>query len=74
MDAELQEDSMNGERLHRASPAASPGGAVYGLGMVGAFVWFWQQAESPAERVIALLKAIVWPAILVYEAFKAFKR
>ena len=74
MDAELQQDSMNGERPRRAAAPAQSGGAVYGLGMVGALVWFWQQADSPGERVVAVLKAIVWPAFLVYEAFKAFTR
>jgi hypothetical protein len=35
-------------------------------------VWFWNQAsDDPAERVIAVLKALVWPAILVHHAFEA---
>jgi hypothetical protein len=35
-------------------------------------VWFWQQASGIGEHVVGLLKAFVWPAFLVYEAFKAF--
>ena len=56
------------------TPASAPcGGAVYGLGLVGALIWLWQQANGGRERVIGVLKAIVWPAFLVYGAFKALR-
>ena len=56
------------------TPASAPcGGAVYGLGLIGALIWFWQQANGGRERVIGVLKAIVWPAFLVYGAFKAVR-
>ena len=44
--------------------------AVYGLGLIGAAVYFIMQATSFWTGVIGFLKAIVWPAFLVYEAFK----
>ncbi len=47
------------------------GGAVYGLGLIGALVWFWQQASGFGEHIVGVLKAFVWPAFLVYEAFKS---
>lgn len=47
------------------------GGAVMGLGFIGAVVFFWQQADGFWEYVLAVLKALVWPALLVYEAFQA---
>ena len=50
------------------------GGAVYGLGLIGAAVWYWQQADGFGEHVVGLLKALVWPAFLVYEAFESFQR
>jgi len=46
------------------------GGAVYGLGMIGALVYFAGSAESPREYALALGKALVWPAILVFLALK----
>jgi hypothetical protein len=56
----------------RRGPQGSAGGdAVYGLGMIGAVVYFWQEAGGFWEHVVALLKALVWPAFLVYEAFQA---
>ena len=45
-------------------------GAVYGLGLIGAAVWFISQATSLLAGILGFLKAIVWPAFLVYEAFK----
>jgi hypothetical protein len=47
------------------------GGAVYGLGLIGALVWYWRQADESGEYLVAVLKALVWPAFLVYEAFRA---
>lgn len=58
-----------GDRRGGGSPAC--GGAVYGLGLVGAAVWWWQQADGFGEHVVGLLKALVWPAFLVYEALRA---
>ena len=57
----------------RASNKSSGGGSpLYGLGVIGALVWFWKQAgDEPADRVVAVLKALVWPAILVHDAFEA---
>lgn len=48
----------------------STAGAVYGLGLIGAAVFFISQATSFWMGVVGFLKAIVWPAFLVYEAFK----
>ena len=53
--------------------STSGGGAVYGFGLIGAAVWFWQQADGFGEHVVGLLKALVWPAFLVYEAFEALQ-
>ena len=46
------------------------GGAVYGLGFIGAAVYFINHAASFWLGVLGFLKALVWPAILVYEALK----
>jgi hypothetical protein len=45
------------------------GGAVYGIGLIGALVYFLQHATSFGDGVFGVLKAIVWPALLVYKAF-----
>lgn len=43
-------------------------GAVYGLGMIGAAIFFIGHATGFWMGVVGFLKAIVWPAFLVYEA------
>ena len=47
------------------------GNAVYGLGLIGAAVYYIMQATSFWTGVVGFLKALVWPAFMVYEAFKA---
>jgi hypothetical protein len=54
--------------------AAAGGGAIYGLGMFGAWAWFWQQADGFWEYLLAILQGVFWPAFMVYEAFQALSR
>ncbi len=49
---------------------AGGGGAVYGLGLIGAAVYYISGAVGFWPGVLGFLKALVWPAFLVYEAFK----
>jgi hypothetical protein len=46
------------------------GGAIYSLGVFGAWVYFWQQAEGFWEYVGAVFQGLVWPAFMVYELFE----
>lgn len=47
-------------------------GAVYGLGFIGALIYFVQTASGFWMGVLGVIKAIVWPAFLVYKAFSFF--
>jgi len=58
-------------RSTRPAPTGGGGDAVYGLGLVGAVVSFWQEADGAGDYVVGLLKALVWPAFLVHDAFRA---
>lgn len=44
--------------------------AVYGLGFIGAAIYFISTATSFWIGVLGFLKAIVWPVFLVFEAFR----
>jgi len=55
------------EQIQQNAPAAS---AVYGLGLIGAAIYFISTATSFWIGVLGFLKAIVWPVFLVYQAFK----
>ncbi len=41
--------------------------AVYGLGLIGAAVYFISHATTFWVGVLGFLKALVWPAVLVYK-------
>lgn len=43
------------------------GGAVYGLGFIGATIFYISTATTFWIGVLGFLKAIVWPAFMVYE-------
>jgi len=43
---------------------------VYGLGLIGAWVYYLSQAGTFWMGVLGILKGIVWPAMLVYEMMK----
>lgn len=47
-------------------------GAVYGLGLIGAAIYYISVSTGFWSGLLGLLKAIVWPAFLVYEAFAFF--
>lgn len=47
-----------------------PGGGIYGLGLIGSAIYFIGQASNFGEGFVGFLKALVWPAFMVYELFK----
>ena len=48
------------------------GNAVYGLGFIGAAIYFISTATTFWIGVLGFLKAIVWPVFVVYELLKLF--
>jgi hypothetical protein len=45
-------------------------GAVYGLGLIGAAIYYIGQATTFWMGVLGLLKAFVWPVFLVHAVLK----
>jgi hypothetical protein len=59
------------ERNRNARAGRGAGGsAVYGLGLIGALIYYIQQADGFWLGVLGVLKALVWPAFLVYHLLK----
>ena len=48
-------------------------GGIYGLAFIGAAVYFIQHSLTFWAGVIGFLKAIVWPAILMYKILELLK-
>lgn len=51
--------------------SSAPASAVYGVGLIGAAIYYISTATSFWMGLLGFLKALVWPAFLVYEALKA---
>ncbi|PIN89316.1 hypothetical protein COU60_04150 [Candidatus Pacearchaeota archaeon CG10_big_fil_rev_8_21_14_0_10_34_76] len=50
--------------------ATGCGGAFYGLGFIGAAIYYISTATGFWVGVLGIIKALVWPAFLVYEILK----
>jgi hypothetical protein len=57
--AETKETTKRGARMDHGS-------AVYGLGMIGAMVYYLGNAPSFGAGVLGFFKALVWPGFLVH--------
>lgn len=53
--------------------ASNAANIVYGLGLIGAIFYYIQHATSVGTGIIGILKALIWPAILVYKALETLK-
>jgi hypothetical protein len=51
----------------------APPGPIYALGVLGAWVWFWQQADGFWWHVWAVVQGLFWPAYVVYESLQALR-
>jgi hypothetical protein len=45
-------------------------GAVYGLGFIGAAIYFISHSSGFWMGVLGFIKGMIWPAFLVYQAFE----
>lgn len=48
-------------------------GGIYGLAFIGALIYFIQTATTFGMGLLGVLKAIVWPAILIYKVLQFLK-
>jgi hypothetical protein len=44
--------------------------SVYGLGLIGAWVYYISRATTNEEKVRGFFKGLVWPAFLVHDVLK----
>ncbi len=45
-------------------------GTIYGLGLIGAVIYYISTANSFWLGVLGFLKALIWPTFLVHELLK----
>lgn len=68
MDKENFEHNHKHRKYHHG---AKGGEAVYGLGIIGALVYYWGSASTFLLFLFGFFKAVFWPAFLVYEVLKS---
>jgi hypothetical protein len=49
------------------------GGAIYGLGVIGALIYFLQHAHTIWQGIIGIIYAFFWPAVLLYKVLGLLK-
>lgn len=64
----LKMESSSGKAANNSGPA------IYGLGFIGALIYFLQAATSFWIGVIGFFKALFWPAFLVYYLLEFLKK
>jgi hypothetical protein len=58
------------DRRDRKAVQRGADSSVYGLGFIGALIYYISTAASLGAGLLGVLKAIVWPAMLVYEVLQ----
>lgn len=46
---------------------------VYGMGFIGALIYFIQHASTFGAGVLGFLKSLIWPIILIYKLLEFLK-
>lgn len=58
---------------NKVKTMADQSSAIYGMAFIGAFIYFLQHAHTFWDGLLGFLKALVWPAVLVYKLFEFLK-
>lgn len=68
----MQKDLSKKQNKNRCSNSTSSN-AVYGLGFVGALIYYFQHAETFWTVILGILKAALWPAFVVHKLLEFLK-
>ena len=63
----MSDETNVSSQKNRCGSNGAAGGGAYGLAVIGAAVYYIQQADTFWLGVLGVLKALVWPALLVYK-------
>ncbi len=67
MPVEVMDKTMKNMNTHAGSSA------VYGMGLIGALIYFLQHATTLSQGLLGIVKAIFWPAFFVLKIFEYLK-
>jgi len=67
----IRKKIKEGVKCNMVSCCSGSGGGVYFLGFLGAAIYYVSTATGLWDGAIGLLKALAWPAFLVFELLKS---
>jgi hypothetical protein len=67
---EVEQEHEEPKEMHQGGGA----GAVYGLGLIGAWVYYFKGVTTFKQGAVAFFKGLVWPAFLVYDLLVFLKK
>lgn len=66
----MAKEKNTGECKQRVKINDQGSNMVYCLGIIGAAIYYIGQADTFWQGVLGFLKALVWPAFLIYQALE----
>jgi hypothetical protein len=73
MTAEISPTEQEDQKINVKVQGGSSG-AVYGLGVIGACIYYISRGTTTQEKFQGFLKALVWPVFLVKEALEFLEK
>jgi len=70
MQDDRQSDKTKKCRLPKRSYGSHHSGAIYGMGFIGAAIYYISGAGTFWMGVVGIIKAVFWPAAVVYGLLK----
>ena len=67
------EEKKDNRHSHPAGRDSGMLGGIYGMAFIGAAVYFIQHAETFWLGVLGFIKALFWPAVLIYKLLEFLK-
>ena len=74
MDTEITPSGETKDQKVNVRVQGGSSGAVYGLGMIGAAIYYINKGTTPQEKALGFLKALVWPVFVVKQALEYLER
>lgn len=73
MTTEMKTDEKKGKDVKMVYRGGS-GDSVYGLGVIGAWVYYIGRATTFEERVRGFFKGLFWPAFVVHDVLELLNK
>lgn len=64
---------MKGNKGMMCCGGGNAGGAVYGLGFLGALVYYLTHSLTLGATLLGVVKAVIWPAIVIFKLLEVWK-